>query len=189
MSSAPPPGDQQRNGGRQPPPRPPRSPPPPAPPSPPGIRESLPLEALRPPSYQQRALPPPYTAAPHARGDTADVLRTTGRMTAQLVAAALVAVGHHFFCAGVNNTEATESRQRWVPVVSTGLAMLSMYLLARAALRAYHQIFAAHLHENPMQLRNADLVLRLPANPLAMFTWFGQGLRGAPIALVSLIYW
>jgi hypothetical protein len=181
MPRAPPPGPQRRsNGGGSPPPSPPAAA---------GGRESIPLEVLRPPSYQNRPLPPAYTEAPQVRGDGADVMRTTGRMAAQFVAAALLAVGHHFFCASVNNTEATEQRQRWVPVVGTVMAMLSMYFFCVATLRAYCQNFAVSLRGNPMQLRNADLALRLPANPLTVFHWLGQGLHFWQIGLVSLIYW
>jgi hypothetical protein len=182
MSRAPPPDPQRRSNGGG-------SPPPPLPPAAAGVREPLPLEVLRPPLYQNHPLPPPYTEAPHVRGDGADIMRTTGRMAAQFVAAALLAVGHHFFCAGVNNTEATEQRQRWVPVVGTAMAMLSMYFFCLATLRAYYQNFAVMLRENPMQLRKADLVLRLPANPLAVFYWLGQGLHCSQIGVVSLIYW
>jgi hypothetical protein len=110
-------------------------------------------------------------------------------MGAHFLAAALLAVGHHFFCAGINNTEATELRQRWVPIVESLMAMLAMYFFCLATLRAYYQNFAVALRENPMQLRNADLALRLPANPLAVFHWLGQGLHCSQIGLVALIYW
>lgn len=180
MPRSPPPGRQQRDGGG--------SPPPPLPPTP-SVRESLPLEVLRPPSYQNRSLPPPYTEEAHARGDISDIMRTTGRMAAQFVVAGLLAVGHHFFYASVNNTEATEQRQRWIPIVGTGMAMLSMYLFSLATLRAYYQNFAVTMRENPMQLRNADQALRLPANPLAVFHWLGQGMHCSQIGLVALIYW
>lgn len=106
-----------------------------------------------------------------------------------LIVAMLLAVGHHFFCTMVNNTEATEVRQRWVPVVETGLAILTLYFFSLATLKAYHQNFAVALMENPMQLRKADLALRLPGNPLAVLYWLGQGLHYLEIGLVALIYW
>ena len=106
-----------------------------------------------------------------------------------LIIAMLLAVGHHFFCTMVNNTEATEVRQRWVPVVETSLAMLTLYFFSLATLKAYHQNFAVALMESPMQLRKADLALRLPGNPLAVLHWLRQGLHYLEIGFVALIYW
>jgi hypothetical protein len=192
MPRASPPGHHQRDGRGS---FASSTPPPPSPPAgsrAASVRESPPLETLRPPSYPNgggSVRPPPYSEAPRARADSADILRTTGRMGAHLVAAALLAVGHHFFCAAINNTEATEARQRWVPIVENGLAMMALYFFSLATLKAYHQNFAVALRENPMQMRNADLALRLPGNPLAVFHWLGQGLHCSQIGLVALIYW
>jgi hypothetical protein len=155
----------------------------------PAVRESLAMEVL-PPSYRASySRPPPYSEAPTIRSTSSDILQSTSKMAVQFVVAILFALGHHFFCSSIHGTDASEQRQRWVPIVELILSMLSMFFFCLATLQAYYQNFAVSSRENPMKLRSADVALGLPANPLAIFYWLRQGIYGTQISIISVIYW
>jgi hypothetical protein len=112
-----------------------------------------------------------------------------GLMTGGLVAAALLAIGHHLFYRSLDRQiVGSSTQQAWMIRIGTGLAILAKALLTASMTFAYTQLMWHALRSRTVTLKGVDSFFGVVGNPLNFTTWVVWA-KAPGLVLLAAIIW